>query len=111
MLLFADRKLFDQGCVPLGVSGTFDDVASGVAECSKDRVVGKGAGVKQRSRNARFGVRIADQIGARAIEANRAAAIAARDIVDVSRGVVIAGSFRKYAGHLPVANNLVHGTV
>jgi hypothetical protein len=37
-----------------------------------------------------------------------AAAIAAGDIVDVSGGVVIAGGGGKDAGHLPVANYLVH---
>jgi len=64
MFLFVDRKLFDQRGVPGLVSGAFDDVASGVAEGSKVRIVRKRAGVEQSPRDARLGVGITDQVGA-----------------------------------------------
>src|ERR1022692_3371783 len=105
--LFVDRELFHQSRVPGFISWTLYDVASRVAMCSEDRVISKRAGVKQRSRDAGPGVGITRHVRARTIVADGAAAIAARDIVDVGRGVVIAGGGGEDAGHLPVANNLI----
>ena len=46
MFLFTDGELLYQRRIPGLVSGTLDDVASGVAESSQYRVIGKRAGVK-----------------------------------------------------------------
>src|SRR5208283_579231 len=89
------------------VSWALDDIASGIAEGSEVRVVGKGAGVEERSRNAWFGIRITHQVGSRAIVTNGSTAVAARDAVNICGGVVIAGGSGKDARHLPIAKNLV----
>ena len=96
-LLFADGELLHHSSVPGLVSRTFDDVASGVAKGSEVRVVGKSAGVEERSWGTRLGVRIANQIRARAIVAHGAAAISAGDVVNIRGGVVIAGGGRSDA--------------
>src|ERR1700683_2713795 len=90
-LLFADGELFHRRGIPRLVSRTLDNIASGVAKGSKVRVVGKSAGIEKRSLNARLGIGIADQVGARTIVAHGAAAISAGDIVNIRSGVVIAG--------------------
>lgn len=61
--LFVNGELFLQSSVPSFVSRALDDVAPGVAMCSKDCVVHKRAGVEQRSRDAGLGVGIADHVG------------------------------------------------
>src|SRR5262249_44753123 len=66
----ADRKLLDQRSVPGLVSRSTDDVAASIAKSPLDGVVLERTGVEQGTGHTRACVRVAHEVGSRAIESD-----------------------------------------